>query len=134
MDDLDITMEEYLQLETERALKNGKEYNRKIATYGFLSEPTVSPQHVDEVDLKDETSLLEYDDEEYNVSIRRILVYGYGVSTSCTVLGPSEQKDEFGGMLIFWDSMCVVVMLTCHSLALVVEMCILAKVMTEYSS
>nr|GFA63862.1 hypothetical protein [Tanacetum cinerariifolium] len=67
MDDPDITMEEYVQLETERALRNGKEYNWEIATYGFSSEPTISPQHVDEVDLKDETSFPEYDDEEYNV-------------------------------------------------------------------
>nr|GEY50403.1 hypothetical protein [Tanacetum cinerariifolium]GEY53783.1 hypothetical protein [Tanacetum cinerariifolium]GEY69025.1 hypothetical protein [Tanacetum cinerariifolium] len=81
MDDPDITIEEYVQLETERALKNGKVYNWKTATYGkiwydeddhylrffetefpaivyndalaskldFSSEPTVSPQHVDEL-------------------------------------------------------------------------------------
>ncbi|GJV52019.1 hypothetical protein Tco_1447760 [Tanacetum coccineum] len=36
-----------------------------------------------------------------HVSIQRILVYEYGVLTSCTVLGPSERKDEFGGMLIY---------------------------------
>ncbi|GKA15992.1 hypothetical protein Tco_0695739 [Tanacetum coccineum] len=99
MDDLDITMEEYVQLETERALRNGKVYNWETATYGkiwfdedvhylrafetefltivyndalaskldFSSEPTVSPQHVDEVSLKNETLLSEYDGEEYNV-------------------------------------------------------------------
>ncbi|GJR76333.1 hypothetical protein Tco_0088698 [Tanacetum coccineum] len=33
----------------------------------FSSEPTVSSQHVDKVNLKNETSLSEYDDEEYNV-------------------------------------------------------------------
>ncbi|GJY29557.1 hypothetical protein Tco_0405324 [Tanacetum coccineum] len=33
----------------------------------FSSEPTVSPQYVDEVNLKNETSLSECDDEEYNV-------------------------------------------------------------------
>ncbi|GJW59767.1 hypothetical protein Tco_0109102 [Tanacetum coccineum] len=99
IDDPDITIEEYVQLETERALRNGKVYNWKTATYGkiwydedihclrffetefpvivyndalssksdFSSEPTVSPQHVDEVNLKSETSLSEYDGEEYNV-------------------------------------------------------------------
>ncbi|GJS41313.1 hypothetical protein Tco_0566356 [Tanacetum coccineum] len=98
MDDPDITMEEYVQLETERALRNGKEYNRETATYGkilydenvhylrffeiefpvivyndawafnsrFSSEPTVSPQHFDEVDLKDETSLSEYNVIPFN--------------------------------------------------------------------
>nr|GEX55254.1 hypothetical protein [Tanacetum cinerariifolium] len=34
MDDPDITMEEYVRHETERALKNGKVYNLKTATYG----------------------------------------------------------------------------------------------------
>ncbi|GJU59818.1 hypothetical protein Tco_1237584 [Tanacetum coccineum] len=67
MDDPDITIEEYVQLETERALRNSKRYNWETATYGFSFEPTVSPQHDDEINLKDETSLLEYNDEEYNV-------------------------------------------------------------------
>ncbi|GKB59413.1 hypothetical protein Tco_0915599 [Tanacetum coccineum] len=33
----------------------------------FLTKPTVSPQHIDEFDLKDETSLSECDEEEQNV-------------------------------------------------------------------
>ncbi|GKA51592.1 hypothetical protein Tco_0744788 [Tanacetum coccineum] len=33
----------------------------------FLTEPTISPQHIDEFDLKDETSLYECDEEEQNV-------------------------------------------------------------------
>ncbi|GJT33724.1 hypothetical protein Tco_0924143 [Tanacetum coccineum] len=33
----------------------------------FLTEPTVSPQHIDEFNLKDETSLSECDKEEQNV-------------------------------------------------------------------
>ncbi|GKA06254.1 hypothetical protein Tco_0685478 [Tanacetum coccineum] len=33
----------------------------------FLTEPTLSPQHIDEFDLKDETSLSEYDEIEQNV-------------------------------------------------------------------
>ncbi|GJT20595.1 hypothetical protein Tco_0890532 [Tanacetum coccineum] len=33
----------------------------------FLSEPTLSPQHIDEFDLKNETSLSEYDEVEQNV-------------------------------------------------------------------
>ncbi|GJY22688.1 hypothetical protein Tco_0396346 [Tanacetum coccineum] len=35
----------------------------------FLTKPTLSPQHIDEFDLKDETSLSECDEEEKNVSI-----------------------------------------------------------------
>ncbi|GJZ30510.1 reverse transcriptase domain-containing protein [Tanacetum coccineum] len=34
----------------------------------FLTEPTVSPQHIDEFNLKDETSLSECDEEEQNVA------------------------------------------------------------------
>ncbi|GJS75650.1 hypothetical protein Tco_0725531 [Tanacetum coccineum] len=99
MDDPDITMEEYVQLETDRALRNGKVYNWEKAMYckiwydedihymrffktefpaivyndalasesDFSSEPTISPQRVDEISLKNETSLFEYDDTEYNV-------------------------------------------------------------------
>ncbi|GJR91496.1 hypothetical protein Tco_0215507 [Tanacetum coccineum] len=33
----------------------------------FLTKPTLSPQHIDEFDLKDETSLSEYDEVEQNV-------------------------------------------------------------------
>ncbi|GKC38025.1 hypothetical protein Tco_1050409 [Tanacetum coccineum] len=33
----------------------------------FLTEPTLSPQHIDEFNLKDETSLSECDEEEQNV-------------------------------------------------------------------
>ncbi|GKA95699.1 hypothetical protein Tco_0817794 [Tanacetum coccineum] len=34
---------------------------------GFLTEPTVSPQHINEFDLKDETSFFECDKKEQNV-------------------------------------------------------------------
>ncbi|GKA47144.1 hypothetical protein Tco_0740027 [Tanacetum coccineum] len=99
MDDPDITMEEYVQLETNRDLRNSKVYNWETATYGkiwydeevhylilfetkfpaivyndalastsdFSSKPILSPQHVDEGNLKNETSLSDYDDEKYNV-------------------------------------------------------------------
>ncbi|GKC83577.1 hypothetical protein Tco_1139294 [Tanacetum coccineum] len=67
MDDHDITMEEYVQLETERALRNAIVYHDALASKSdFSSEPTVSPQHVDEVNLKNETSLSDYD-KKYNV-------------------------------------------------------------------
>ncbi|GJR08887.1 hypothetical protein Tco_0791539 [Tanacetum coccineum] len=36
MDDPDITMEEYVQLKTERALRNGKVYNWETTTYGKI--------------------------------------------------------------------------------------------------
>ncbi|GJY10272.1 hypothetical protein Tco_0378457 [Tanacetum coccineum] len=161
MDDINITMEEYIRLEKEKARRRGKVYNWETATYGkildnedvqdlgsiktefpaivfngtltseaslsceptvsslndeidfrisfdesddedctpnvsyfndleyfndfenefptivyndaltskldFFTEPTLSPQHIDEFDLKDETSLSECDEEEQNV-------------------------------------------------------------------
>ncbi|GJV64117.1 hypothetical protein Tco_1474945 [Tanacetum coccineum] len=36
-------------------------------TVNFFTEPTLSPQHIDEFNLKDETSLSECDEEEQNV-------------------------------------------------------------------
>ncbi|GJR52551.1 hypothetical protein Tco_1403072 [Tanacetum coccineum] len=99
MDDHNITMEEYIQLEEEKARRHGQVYNWETATYGkiwydedvhylrsfgkeflaivyndtltcksdFSPEPTVSPQQIDEFNLKNETSLSECDGEEQNV-------------------------------------------------------------------
>ncbi|GKE42164.1 hypothetical protein Tco_1469448 [Tanacetum coccineum] len=136
MDDPNITMEEYIRLEEEKACRHGMMYNWETATYGkiwdnedvhdlgspmvsslnndeidfrisfdesddedctptvsyfddldylkdldkefpaivyndaltskldFLTEPTMSPQHIDEFNLKSETSLFECDEEE----------------------------------------------------------------------
>ncbi|GJY45753.1 hypothetical protein Tco_0434816 [Tanacetum coccineum] len=98
MEDQDMTMEEYVQYETEKALRNDKVYYWETATYDkiwydedvhylrlfetefptivyndalaskpdFSSEPTVIPQHIDEVNLKNETWLSEYEGGEYN--------------------------------------------------------------------
>ncbi|GJW06170.1 hypothetical protein Tco_1568593 [Tanacetum coccineum] len=71
MDDPDITMKEYVLLQTERALKNefpAIVYNDALASKSdFSYEPMVSPQHVDEISFKNETLFFEYDDAEYNV-------------------------------------------------------------------
>ncbi|GKA48082.1 hypothetical protein Tco_0741040 [Tanacetum coccineum] len=110
MDDLNITMEEYIRLEEEKALKRGKVCNWETAKISFddsddedytptvsyfddldffkdfenkflaivyndaltsksdlLTEPILNPQHIDEFNLKDETSLSECDEEEQNV-------------------------------------------------------------------
>ncbi|GJR96376.1 hypothetical protein Tco_0268550 [Tanacetum coccineum] len=119
MDNPNITMEEYIRLEEEKARRRGKVYNWKTAKCGkiwydedvhdlrfvetefpaivlndelssekntllrtraivyndaltsksdHLTEPTLRPQHIDEFDLKDETSLSEYDEVEQNSS------------------------------------------------------------------
>ncbi|GKE70671.1 hypothetical protein Tco_1528743, partial [Tanacetum coccineum] len=48
-------------------LKDFKKEFPAIVDNDALTEPTVSPQHIDEFDLKDEASLSEYDEEEQNV-------------------------------------------------------------------
>ncbi|GJV39451.1 ribonuclease H-like domain-containing protein [Tanacetum coccineum] len=79
MDNPNITMEEYIRLEEEKAHRHGKVYNWKTAKYAivyndaltskldFLTDPNLSPQPIDEFDLKDETSLSEYNEVEQNV-------------------------------------------------------------------
>ncbi|GJZ00345.1 hypothetical protein Tco_0517774 [Tanacetum coccineum] len=94
MDDPNITMEEYIRLEEEKARRraiafietlmseptvdyfNDFEnefpaivYNDALTSKSdFLTEPTLSPQHIDEFNLKYETSLSEYDEEEQNIA------------------------------------------------------------------
>nr|GEU43223.1 hypothetical protein [Tanacetum cinerariifolium] len=112
MDDPNITMEEYIRLEEEKAQRHGRTFNWKTATYendndkvdmpspeltvsyfddldhfkdfenefpaivyndgltsnlDFLTKPTVSPQHIDEFNLKNDTSLSKHDEEEQNI-------------------------------------------------------------------
>ncbi|GJT45737.1 hypothetical protein Tco_0954452 [Tanacetum coccineum] len=90
MDDPNITMEEYIRLEEEKARRHGKHsrvsrryfddldylkdfenkfpaivYNDALTSKSdFLTEPTVNPQHIDEFN---ETSLSECDEEEQNI-------------------------------------------------------------------
>ncbi|GKC68663.1 hypothetical protein Tco_1101261 [Tanacetum coccineum] len=53
----------------------------------FLTEPIVSPQHIDEIDLKNETSLSECDKEEQNV------LYFNGLF-SFNVIYPDDSKSD----------------------------------------
>ncbi|GJY64025.1 hypothetical protein Tco_0465485 [Tanacetum coccineum] len=52
----------------------------------FLTEPTVSPQHIDEFNLKDETSLSECDEEEQNdLAVRKSTIW-YTLKKTCVEL------------------------------------------------
>ncbi|GJR85407.1 hypothetical protein Tco_0209418 [Tanacetum coccineum] len=62
MDDPNITIEEYIRLEKEKARKCGKVFNWETAKYG-----KICPQHIDEFNLKDETSFSKCDKEEQNI-------------------------------------------------------------------
>ncbi|GKC96224.1 hypothetical protein Tco_1161666, partial [Tanacetum coccineum] len=53
----------------------------------FLTEPTVSPQHIDEFNLKDETSLSECDEEEQNV-------LNFNDLFSFNVIYPNDSKSD----------------------------------------
>ncbi|GKA73808.1 retrovirus-related pol polyprotein from transposon TNT 1-94, partial [Tanacetum coccineum] len=56
----------------------------------FLTEPAVSPQHIDEFDLKDETSLFECDGEEQNI------LY-IGVSVRMDGVRVQDELKEYNG-------------------------------------
>ncbi|GKG25514.1 hypothetical protein Tco_0398660, partial [Tanacetum coccineum] len=63
MDDPNITMEEYIRLEKEKARKRGKVFNWETATYAALScEPTISSLNDNQVDFR--ISFDESDDED----------------------------------------------------------------------
>nr|GEW95917.1 hypothetical protein [Tanacetum cinerariifolium] len=91
MDDPNITMEVYIRLEKEKSHRRGKVYNWETATYDNLK-----------IDLKDDNDKVNVPSfpspkpthSRYDV----ILGYGYGVSTSCAVLGSwsdsGEEDDE----------------------------------------
>nr|GEZ76755.1 hypothetical protein [Tanacetum cinerariifolium] len=63
MDDPNITMEEYIRLEEEKARRRGKMYNWKTATYALSCEPKVCPLNDNKIDFR--ISFDKSDDEEY---------------------------------------------------------------------
>nr|GEU58936.1 hypothetical protein [Tanacetum cinerariifolium] len=144
MDDPNITMEEYIMLEEEKAQKRRKLFNWETTMYGkiwydedvhdlrsvetkfpaivfndnltsneipsceptnefpsivyndaltsksnFSTEPTLCPQHINEFDLKDETSLSEYDEDEQNVLYFNDLF-------PFNIIYPDDQKSDKG--------------------------------------
>ncbi|GJY77851.1 hypothetical protein Tco_0483652 [Tanacetum coccineum] len=62
MDDPNITMEEYIRLEEEKARRRSKVYNWETATYALSCDPTVSSLKNDEIDFR--ISFDESDDED----------------------------------------------------------------------
>nr|GEV74480.1 ribonuclease H-like domain-containing protein [Tanacetum cinerariifolium] len=64
MDDPNITMEEYIRLEEEKARRRGKVYKWESATYALSYEPTVSSLN-DEIDFG--VSFDDSDDEDYTI-------------------------------------------------------------------
>ncbi|GJW59573.1 hypothetical protein Tco_0108908 [Tanacetum coccineum] len=101
MDDPNITMEEYIRLEEEKARKCGKVFNWETAKYAivyndaltsksdFSTEPTLCPQHIDEFDFKDETSSCKYDEQEQKVLYFNDLF-------PFNIIYPDDQKSDKG--------------------------------------
>ncbi|GJZ27334.1 hypothetical protein Tco_0571587 [Tanacetum coccineum] len=116
MDDPNITMEEYIRLEEEKARRRGKVYNWETATYDFSTKPVLNPQHIDEFDLKDETSLSECDEEEQNIlNFNDLFPFNViypddsksnkdndddKIDIKHSSRGPSERDDNIGGVFI----------------------------------
>ncbi|GJW50396.1 hypothetical protein Tco_0091747, partial [Tanacetum coccineum] len=60
----------------------------------FSSEPTASPQHVDELNWKNKISLSEYNDEEYNVIFHNDLFYFNIISVNELKLDTDSDNDK----------------------------------------
>ncbi|GJY73068.1 hypothetical protein Tco_1288795 [Tanacetum coccineum] len=85
MDDPDITLEEYVRLETERALRNGKVYIWETATYGkiwndedvhylrFFKEEFLAIVYNDALASKSDFSYEPTDNDDDNVDIKQYL-------------------------------------------------------------
>nr|GEU29942.1 hypothetical protein [Tanacetum cinerariifolium] len=65
MDDPNITMEEYIRLEEEKARKRGKVYNWETATYALSCKPMVSTLNDNQIDFR--ISCDKSDNKDYTV-------------------------------------------------------------------
>nr|GEW68563.1 hypothetical protein [Tanacetum cinerariifolium] len=109
MDDPNITMEEYIRLEEEKAHRRGKVYNWKTTTYGKIWD---NEDIHDLRSIKTEFPAIVFNNTltfkatlscEPTVSIRRILRNGYSVLTSCTVLVIMEYLVNISKRRPFWS-------------------------------
>ncbi|GJX30231.1 hypothetical protein Tco_0238310 [Tanacetum coccineum] len=101
MDDPDINMEEYIQLEAEKARRRCQEFNWETATYDALtskpevsSEPTVSARHVKKVDFDFEISFDEFDDEDYTFTYDKNLFSYKLISVNVLKLDTNNDDDK----------------------------------------
>ncbi|GJZ38744.1 hypothetical protein Tco_0585307 [Tanacetum coccineum] len=95
MDDPNITMEEYVWYETEKALRNCQMYNWETANY----DDSLSSQHVDDDNWKYETSLSEYDYGKYNAISDKDL-FSYNIFD---VIDLKPDKDNGEDKIVYWE-------------------------------
>nr|GEU79540.1 hypothetical protein [Tanacetum cinerariifolium] len=108
MDDPNITMEEYIRLEEEKAHRHDKVYNWETATYVFndtltsettLSyEPTISSLNDNEIDFR--ISYDESDDEDYTVVFDKIS-FSYKISSTNNFKMDSKNDNDKVNMPLF---------------------------------
>ncbi|GJU46633.1 hypothetical protein Tco_1203899 [Tanacetum coccineum] len=120
----DVTMEEYVQYKTEKALRNNQAYNWETAKYdkiwyiedinylrffetkfpAIVYDDALSSQHVDKVNWKNETSLSGHEDEKYNViSKRKVLKKQFSKKEKFNIL--SIDEDLFSYDIFFVDDL-----------------------------
>ncbi|GKA28410.1 hypothetical protein Tco_0714578 [Tanacetum coccineum] len=110
MDDPNITMEEYIRLEEEKAQKRGKVFNWETAKYAIVlndnltsnetlfCEPTVSSLNNNEIDFR--ISFDEFDDEDYTVVFDKNS-FSYKIISANNLKTDSENDNEKGNMPLF---------------------------------
>nr|GEW16922.1 hypothetical protein [Tanacetum cinerariifolium] len=99
MKDPNITMEEYIRLEEEKACRLGKVYNWETTTYAPLSyEPTVSSLNNDEIDFG--ISFDKSEDEDYTVIFDKNL-FSYKESPTKDLKTYSKNNNDKVNMPLF---------------------------------
>ncbi|GKC64186.1 hypothetical protein Tco_1096784 [Tanacetum coccineum] len=110
MDDPNITMEEYIRLEEEKAQKRGKVFNRETAKYAIVfndnltsnetlfCEPTVSSLNDNEIDFR--ISFDKSDDEDYMVVFDKNS-FSYKIISTNDLKTDSENDNEKVNMPLF---------------------------------
>ncbi|GJR40061.1 hypothetical protein Tco_1215745 [Tanacetum coccineum] len=92
-------MEEYIQLMADKARRRDQTFSWETASYGKVYFEDLDSFTDFEIDsptivFNDASTSNQNVSSKPTVSIRRILGYGYDVSTSYTVLGEKEQKKK----------------------------------------
>ncbi|GJZ44882.1 hypothetical protein Tco_0592478 [Tanacetum coccineum] len=102
MDDPDITMEEYIRLEEEKARKRGKVYNwetiRMVRSVTLSCEPMVSPLNDNKIDFI--ISFDESDNEDYTVIFDKNS-FSYKIISTGDLKTNSENDNEKVNMPLF---------------------------------
>ncbi|GJV71099.1 hypothetical protein Tco_1491094 [Tanacetum coccineum] len=103
MDDPNITIEEYIRFEEEKARRRGRVFNWETAKYGKIRvthscEPTVSPLNDNKIDFR--MSFDESDDEDYTVVFDKNS-FSYEIIATNDLKTDSKDDNDKVNMLLF---------------------------------